>query len=156
MDTQPYTPRFSSSELSSSITERIRELAEATDTACLTSEMQLYLETCAKFHIYSPYNVFCILMTCPYATAVAGYKKWKSLNRFVCKGEKGIPILAPIIAKENPDDPGSRQVLRGFRVAFVFDISQTEGQPLPSPPNWKSPEQNAVLSSCHFSPYNAP
>lgn len=142
-----YQPRYTSGDLSASITDRIKELAQATDTARMTDEMLRYLETCSKFHQYSPFNVWCILMTCPQASVVAGFQKWRSLNRFVRKGEKGIPILAPLIVKEDPDDPGSRQVLRGFKVVYVFDVSQTDGEPLPEPPNWKSPEQNAVLSA---------
>lgn len=141
-----YQPRFSSSELSASITERIKELAQATDEARMTEEMCAYLETCARFHQYSPCNVWCILMACPDATNVAGYQKWRSFNRYVRKGEQGIPILAPIFVQENPDDSTSKQELKGFRVVYVFDISQTEGEPLPEPPNWKSPEQNAILS----------
>jgi hypothetical protein len=142
-----YQPRFTSGDLSTSITERIKELAQATDAARMTEEMHRYLETCSKFHQYSPFNVWCILMTYPHATSVAGFQKWRSLNRYVRKGEKGIPILAPIIVQEDPDDPGSKQVLRGFKVVYVFDVSQTEGEPLPEPPNWKSPEQNVILSN---------
>ena len=63
------------------------------------------------------------------------------------KGEKGIPILAPLLLQENLEDPDSKQVLRGFKVVYVFDVSQTDGEPLPEPPNWKSPEQNAILSA---------
>jgi DNA primase len=50
---------------------------------------------------------------------VAGFNRWKSLGRFVKKGEKGIAIFAPL------------QQIRGFRVVHVFDISQTEGDDLP-------------------------
>ena len=49
--------------------------------------------------------------------------------------------MAPIFIQENPEDPTSSQKLKGFRVVYVFDISQTEGEPLPEPPNWKSPEK---------------
>jgi hypothetical protein len=142
-----YTPRFTSNDLSASITERIQELADATDAASMTTEMLHYLETFSKFHQYSSFNVWCILMNCPDATNVAGFQKWRQLNRFVRKGEKGIPILAPMIAHEDPDDPGSNQVLKGFKVVYIYDVSQTEGEDLPEPPNWKSPEQNAVLST---------
>ncbi len=146
--TEPtYQPRFTSGDLSTSITSRITELAQATDAARMTDEMKAYLETCSKFHQYSPFNVWCILMTMPQASMVAGFQKWRSLNRYVRKGEKGIPILAPIIVKDDPDDPGSRQVLRGFKVVYVFDVSQTDGQELPEAPNWKSPEQNATLTA---------
>ena len=134
-----------SQTLAQKITAHIQELAEATDSARFSEEMQKYLETYSKFHKYSISNIWCILMTYPQATCVAGFQKWKSLNRYVLKGQKGIPILAPIIFKEDPDDVNSKQVIRGFKVVYVFDISQTEGEPMPETPNWKSPEQNLIL-----------
>jgi len=140
-----FTPRFTSADLANSITERIEELAQATDAARMSEEMLRYLETYSKFHNYSIYNIFCILMSYPKATEVAGYHRWKSLGRFVRKGEKGIPILAPILINEDPDDPDSDKILRGFKIVYVYDISQTEGEPLPEPPNWKSPEKNKEL-----------
>ena len=76
---------------------------------------------------------------------VAGFQTWRSLGRYVRKGERGIPILAPIFFREDSGDPDSRQVLTGFRSVYVFDVSQTDGKPLPEPPDWKSPEQNQVL-----------
>jgi hypothetical protein len=142
-----YQPRFTSSELSNSITERIKELAEATDAARMSEEMQRYLETCSRFHQYSPFNVWLILMSKPDASMVAGFQKWRSMNRWVRKGEKGIPILAPLLMREDPKDPASKEIIRGFKVVYVFDLSQTEGEPLPEPPNWKSPEQNTLLTN---------
>jgi hypothetical protein len=140
-----FTPRFTSADLAGSITEKIKVLAEATDIARMSEEMLRYLDTYSRFHQYSIYNVFCILMSFPEATQVAGFQRWKSMGRYVKKGEKGIPILAPILVDENPDDPDSEKVLRGFKVVRVFDVSQTDGEPLPEPPNWKSPEQNKKL-----------
>ena len=137
--------RLSPNELSQSITARIQELAEATDAARMSEEMVRYLEACARFHQYSPFNIWLILMACPYATHVAGYQTWRSLGRYVRKGERGIPILAPIFYREDSGDPDSRQVLTGFRSVYVFDVSQTDGKPLPEPPDWKSPEQNQKL-----------
>ena len=132
-------------DLSQCITQHIQELAEATDAALMSEEMVRYLETCARFHQYSIYNIWCILMARPDATRVAGYQTWRSLNRYVRKGEHGIPILAPILISENPDDADSHKVLRGFKVVYVFDVSQTAGEPLPEVPSWKSPEQNQIL-----------
>lgn len=142
MDTQS---RVSSNDLKDKITEHIQQLAEATDAARMSEEMQRYLDTCANFHKYSMFNVIQILMNRPDATSVAGFKKWQSLGRFVRKGEHGIPILAPIFSKEEDEDGNEIERLVGFKVVFVFDISQTEGQPLPEPPNWKSPEKNLEL-----------
>lgn len=96
-----------------------------------------YLSTMAKFHRYSFGN--CLLIACqrPDATRVAGFQRWKQLGRHVKKGERGILILAPLVgrkpaADEEPDgaETAPRQ-LRGFRVAYIFDVAQTEGQPLP-------------------------
>jgi hypothetical protein len=66
---------------------------------------------------------------------VAGFHKWKSLGRFVKKGEKGIAIFAPCkyrtkIEDDNGDEK-TLQEIRGFRVTYVFDISQTEGTDVP-------------------------
>ena len=96
--------RDSSKELSAKITEHIQELADATETARLSEAMLEYLNMCARFHKYSPNNIFLIQMACPYATHVAGFKKWRSMGRYVRKGESGIPILAPILVKTENED----------------------------------------------------
>ncbi len=144
MFTQTET-RYSSKELSAKITVHIQELADATETARLSEAMLEYLDMCARFYKYSPNNIFLIQMACPYATQVAGFKKWRSMGRYVRKGESGIPILAPILVTSENEDGDEEEVLVGFRIVHVYDISQTEGEPLPAPPDWKSPEQNALL-----------
>jgi len=69
-----------------------------------------------------------------------GSKQWHKFNRYVKKGEKGIPILAPLMFRVDPDDPDNKKTeLYGFMVVYEFDISQTDGEPLPEPPEWKSP-----------------
>ncbi len=77
---------------------------------------------------------------------VAGFQKWISMKRFVRKGERGIAILAPVLVPEVNEDGIQGEKLVGFKTVYVFDISQTDGEPLPEPPNWKSPEQNALLT----------
>lgn len=144
MDTQVQTIT-AAADLKARITEHIQELAKATDAARMSTEMQRYLDTCARFHKYSLFNVIQILITRPDATSVAGFKKWQSMGRFVRRGEHGIPILAPIISTVIDEEGEERQKLVGFKVVYVFDIAQTEGEPLPEPPDWKSPEQNAEL-----------
>ena len=75
----------------------------------------------------------------PDATQVAGFHTWHDLDRWVKKSEKGIMIFAPMLVKHTdavsadkeaakPDDAFR---LTGFRTAYVFDVSQTEGRPLP-------------------------
>lgn len=123
----------------------LSELAESLSQG--KSETLLnYLATMARFHNYSFGNCMLICMQKPDASQVAGFGKWKEMNRFVKKGEKGIAILAPMIGKRkdcsdstecksqavHQDDSESKnKVLYGFRVVYVFDVSQTEGQELP-------------------------
>ena len=134
-------------DLKARITKHIQELAEATDAARVSEEMLRYLETCARFHQYSLHNLWLILLSKPDASQVAGFKKWQSMGRCVRRGEHGIPILAPIFSTVTDEDGVELQRLVGFKVVYVFDISQTEGEPLPEPPNWKSPEKNAELQA---------
>lgn len=94
-----------------------------------------YLAAVGRFHRYSLRNVMLIASQKPTATHVAGFHTWHKLGRFVKKGEKGILILAPIvrrkteIGEQNETDESSTAV--GFRAAYVFDITQTDGQDLP-------------------------
>jgi antirestriction protein ArdC len=70
----------------------------------------------------------------PNASYVAGFRTWNELGRFVNKGEKGILILAPIVrrkAENEEDQKESSTCVAGFRGAYVFDVSQTDGQELP-------------------------
>ena len=97
-----------------------------------TSEKYLnYLKFLSNFHSYSVNNSILIFSQNPEASIVAGFNKWKSLKRNVKKGEKSIKILAPLIKKiKNEDEEES--VLNGFRIVSVFDVSQTEGEDLPT------------------------
>src|SRR5271168_498233 len=94
-----------------------------------------YLAAIARFHRYSLRNVMLIASQKPTATHIAGFHTWHKLGRFVKKGEKGILILAPIVRAKSQSmdqtetDESSAAV--GFRAAYVFDISQTDGQELP-------------------------
>ena len=71
---------------------------------------------------YSPRNIQLILSANPDATLLAGYKQWQKLGRQVRKGERGIPIGAPVTAKQ--DDGTTKMV--NVRGARVFDVSQTD------------------------------
>lgn len=99
-----------------------------------------YLSTMAKFYNYSFGNCFLIKAQCPQASYVAGFNSWKNnFKRTVKKGEKGLMILAPNpyekkVIEEDADGNEVETVVKGlrFKTAYVFDISQTEGEPLPS------------------------
>jgi len=138
--------QITSTDLQQKIQGYLETLALETDQARKSEEMQKYLNFVAKFHNYSPSNIFLIMLAKPDATMVAGFQAWKKMGRYVKKGEHGIPIFAPMIHKEDPDRDDSPKVLHGFRVVYVYDVSQTDGEPLPPVPDWKSPEKNAELN----------
>lgn len=73
---------------------------------------------------YSMRNAALVWSQCPDASAVAGFHDWRKAGRVVRKGEKGIAILAPMARKREDGSEGSE--LAGFRVVYVFDVSQTD------------------------------
>lgn len=98
-----------------------------------------YLTAMGRFHNYSFGNILEIARQKPDATRVAGLYAWNQLGRKVKKGEHGIRILAPVIGVRRKKDEEAEKdirtqnqaVLVGFRAAYVFDVSQTEGTELP-------------------------
>src|SRR5579871_4377787 len=111
------------------------EQLEAGHSEALTS----YLTAMSRFHRYSFGNVLEIARQMPTATLVAGFWTWKNFGRSVKAGQKGIRILAPIVGVRRKKDEDAQKditkqnecVLLGFRNAYVFDVSQTEGVALP-------------------------
>ncbi len=112
-----------------------------------------YLRTMSRFHSYSYNNTILIHMQMPNATRVAGFNKWKNqFGRHVKKGEKGLTIIAPTPFKKKIEeiklDPDTKAPMLDqdgnaimeereieiplFHPVKVFDVSQTEGRPLPS------------------------
>lgn len=111
-----------------------------------------YISTMAKFPHYSINNCILIASQCPTASLVCGYKKWQTeFNRTVNKNEHGIMIIAPVKYKADVEEPvfdeNARPVLdengkqkkevvkkefQGFRPAYVFDLQQTSGEPIPT------------------------
>jgi hypothetical protein len=112
------------------------EQLEAGQSEALTS----YLTAMSRFHNYSFGNVLEIARQMPSAKRVAGFWTWKNLGRSVKAGQKGIRILAPIVGVRRKKDAEANQditkqnerVLLGFRNAYVFDVSQTDGVELPA------------------------
>lgn len=102
-----------------------------------------YLELQSRVHSYSLGNTLLIMMQRPDATMVGGFHFWLSVGRHVRKGEHGIRILAPIVTRKPATNDGNdntgdgdseERLVRGFRTVTVFDISQTDGDPLPDHP----------------------
>jgi len=137
--------------------EKLKALTEKLESgvkAVFESEQyKTYLKAMSKFHKYSFGNIMLILMRCPNASAVAGFNKWKKdFGRTVKKGERGIAIIAPtpykkLVEREKIDPVSKKPIigqdgkaekeavflqLNSYKVAYVFDVSQTEGRPLPS------------------------
>ncbi len=121
------------------IDRQLEELGEAL-AAGRSDRLRAFLATMARFHRYSLGNTLLIMVQRPEATHVAGFGTWLKLGRAVRKGEKGIAILAPTLrAKYSPegDEAAGKEPAEDderpvrFRVAHVFDVAQTEGEPLP-------------------------
>lgn len=102
-------------------TESLKELAALLEQGH-TERLTLLLKTMARFHRYSLHNVCLIVTQRPTASRVAGFHTWRTLGRFVRKGEKGIAILAPILKRRREDtEEDESRVIVGFRTAYVFD-----------------------------------
>ncbi len=113
-----------------------REAVERAVRELLTSDgWERWAETRATFHRYSMGNCMLIAMQAPQASQVAGFKAWQSLGRQVRKGERSIKIMAPMSVKER-DESGQEtgECVTFFRSVPVFDIAQTDGEPLPQAP----------------------
>ena len=132
-------------EITAGIEQGIKELFES-------DKYRRYLSVMSRFHRYSVNNTMLIYMQRPDATLVAGYNKWKNqFSRHVKRGEHGITIIAPTPVKKkieeqklDPDtkapilDAEGKAVMEEreveipmFRPVKVFDVSQTDGKPLP-------------------------
>lgn len=124
------------------IDQALEKLEEGIKHIFESDNYREYLRTLGKFHDYSLGNLILIWLQNKDATRVAGFNTWKDLGRFVKKGEKGLMILAPCFppkgkAEPKPEKEEEEEEKRleprpiYFRVVYVFDISQTEGDPLP-------------------------
>lgn len=124
--------------------EQQAEMLANAVAALQTSEgWRRYLDTRAKFHKYSFNNLILIAMQRPEATQVAGGKQWQKLGRKVTPEgyEKPIFILAPVMVPVKDQDGNPilkengkpEQKVVGYRTVKVYDVSQTEGDPLAEP-----------------------
>ncbi len=116
-------------ELKKLLQKKIKEIRNS-------KRFQEFIDFCSRFNNYSYYNLLSIYFHCPHATLVAGIRTWNRYGRKIKKGEKGIPILAPIIKKVEEIDKETGEVtvtekLTGFRTVYVWDVSQTYGKELP-------------------------
>ena len=130
------------------LAEAHEQLAAAVERLVSGEDWAQMLTVASRFHRYSLNNVLLIQFQKPDATRVAGYRAWQALGHQVRRGEHGLAILAPILRRVptdpeaapppertldgSPGEPApTRQRLAGFKLTKVFDISQTDGPPLP-------------------------
>jgi antirestriction protein ArdC len=132
--------------------DEAQKAMEAT-LSSLTSDnrWEAYLSVMAKFHRYSVNNSLLIFCQRPDATLIKGYHGWRTLGRQVRRGERSITILAPLIKREIVDeraDPEPHVV--GFRAVSVFDVAQTDGDPLRGMPELlQTAEHGRLLEAIH-------
>ena len=128
-------------EIKNTIRLATERLTEGLESLKQSDTYKAYLRMQATLHQYSYRNCCLIFNQKPDATFVASYTTWKSLNRYVRRGEKGIQILAPCFKREmvqtekydlsgNPVKEEKEVIKRSYKVETVFDISQTEGEEL--------------------------
>ncbi|MBE3573714.1 MAG: hypothetical protein IMW95_12350 [Moorella humiferrea] len=120
---------------SEKVKQLYEQLKQGVQEVFTSGKLEEFFAFQAKFHRYSFANTVMIFSQCPHATMVAGYNRWKELGRYVKKGEKAIKIFAPLTFKEKDPETGEETgetIVKGFKVVNVFDVSQTDGKPLPT------------------------
>lgn len=111
----------------------IEELNAGVKQLFTSKKWKDYLSFLSRFHSYSVNNVLAIYLQRPDASLVCSYTDWKKHNRIVTHGEKGIKIICPHIYEVQHEDGTTHQQV-GFHLGYCFDVSQTQGEPLPESP----------------------
>jgi len=125
--------------------EAQQKLAAAVESLQSSDGFRAWLKARARFHNYSYQNTLLILVQCPEATRVAAASAWRDLGRHPVKGSKALRIFAPIEWRIpcSESDPGAiwnskrerwERKVRSFKLVPVFDLSQTDGEPLAPAP----------------------
>ncbi|EHO15818.1 hypothetical protein HMPREF9623_01729 [Stomatobaculum longum] len=145
-----YDPKQAAENRKNEMKEITEKLEQGVADLFNSEKYQTFLNTMAKFPQYSYNNNLLIMLQKPDATLCQSYTGWKKMGRFVKRGEKGIRILAPtpfkIDREQNKLDEKGQAILdkdgepvketvqidmTGFKMVSTFDLSQTEGEPLP-------------------------
>lgn len=151
-DTSTFDPKAAAEARKAEMEEITSKLEKGVKEIFDGANYQQYLNFCAKLPRYSVNNQILIMMQKPDATMCQTFTNWKEVNRHVRKGEKGIRILAPAPYKMQKEqdkvDASGKAVLdkdgepvketvevtiNAFKPVSTFDISQTEGEPVPTP-----------------------
>ncbi len=150
-DTSTFDPKAAAEARKAEMEEITTKLEKGVKDIFTTDGYKDYLNFCAKLPRYSVNNQILIMLQRPDATMCQSFTNWKEMNRFVRKGEKGIRILAPAPYKmqkeQDKTDASGRPILdkdgepvketvevtiNAFKPVSTFDISQTEGDPVPT------------------------
>lgn len=150
-DTSTFDPKAAAEARKAEMEEITTKLEKGVKDIFTTDGYKDYLNFCAKLPRYSVNNQILIMLQKPDATMCQSFTNWKEMNRFVRKGEKGIRILAPAPYKmqkeQDKTDASGKPVLdkdgepvketvevtiNAFKPVSTFDISQTEGDPVPT------------------------
>lgn len=151
-DTSKFDPKAAAEARKAEMEEITSKLEKGVKDIFDGANYQQYLNFCAKLPRYSVNNQILIMMQKPDATMCQSFTNWKEVNRHVRKGEKGIRILAPAPYKMQKEqekvDASGKTVLdkdgepvketvevtiNAFKPVSTFDVSQTEGEPIPTP-----------------------
>lgn len=152
MITSTFDPKAAAEARKAEMEEITSKLEKGVKDIFDGANYQQYLNFCAKLPRYSVNNQILIMMQKPDATMCQSFTNWKEVNRHVRKGEKGIRILAPAPYKMQKEqekvDASGKTILdkdgepvketvevtiNAFKPVSTFDVSQTEGEPIPSP-----------------------
>ena len=150
-DTSTFDPKAAAEARKAEMEEITTKLEKGVKDIFTTDGYKDYLNFCAKLPRYSVNNQILIMLQRPDATMCQSFTNWKEMKRFVRKGEKGIRILAPAPYKmqkeQDKTDASGRPILdkdgepvketvevtiNAFKPVSTFDISQTEGDPVPT------------------------
>ena len=128
--------------------EALEKLEQGYARATSSEGFRAYLDVLSHLYQYSARNVMLIFAQKPDAKTVNSFDRWKASGRQVRRGERGLKIFFPmfrVVTLVNDDgNEERRQVLTGFGLGTVFDISQTDGPPIEQP---KAPEERFGVSS---------
>ena len=143
--------RTSPEERAAQVEALAEQLNEAVSRITTDETWLSMLQVAAQLHTYSIRNVLLLWSQAAERgmsiTQVAGFQKWVSLGRHVRRGERGLKILAPCMYRLSEEEAARRgpagvdaqgrpkAAVRGFKIEHVFDLSQTEGAPLPELPS---------------------
>lgn len=149
--TKDFDPKAAAEERKAEMEEITAKLEKGVKEVFNGENYKEYLNFCAKLPRYSVNNQLLIMMQKPDATFCQSFTGWKDMNRFVRKGEKGIRILAPApykmereqdkmdstgnVIRDLDGEPIKEKVeitVNAFKPVSTFDVSQTDGEPIPS------------------------